>query len=921
MNEKYLPKKVRVLLVDQLGNEKIVTIDAKWDRIRVNLQSGAKVESIPTATRAHIPSNLANRGLKVDINKGTFAADTVDVAKVEADRKFNEQVQKGINEFYAESIAESMKELGETTEIIIETDEFGNVIETNEPTAEKETDTQDKKETTVEETKAEETKSEETTKEEETTTEETTKEETTTTEETTKEETTTDIAPTEATTEKGSTEEPTVAGFNLSEGDAEPEVDSGEVDEDGNKIVGSKGDGEVANSSETTKDETAKDEATVTTSTNSSADFDSAIEEPFKVETVYEQTTIEKVPSNELVEDPGLRGNVAAKALGDDSVVVIPQLKPIQLKTFGSGNNKAGLDMDGGSGGLFGAPGPGSHTGHGSNINYHASGEQYVTDLSRYTVVDKTWSNAYVVEQESDIRDYANSSSNDYLLVLGTSFTINDDVDFKKKNFYLCANGNTLTFGFEEDTKNNNVKVGRIQHCRNIIVTNCQNTGGISGLNATGTDTSTHVPYDRKASVSYINQSGTVAYKKVSATAIQGGENGAEVVSVTNVKVEDIFSNVHDKIQFTGYDDDAAAFIRSTASYVFMGNVTAQRLVGAQGGLMKVGDAELLHVRGCEFYENKAFKGACFNVRFKTDTAAVVSGGATGTNKGVFIYDNKFERNGYAFFDRDDENPYTFGRYPFAMTQYYKVDGTGLLKEKITSGFNETTNTNVGYNKANGSKPKTSGTYETHQYQNLGYEKTTYNYDKTEANGLVLIDNVGIGQTNNTAISIEDNSIKNNMPYDLCGSFHVSLSNSLASSVPGRSGKDAINIDVVRNVIENNCQYKSSKNEGDVASGLTISMNPDGYVDHRTVRYEEAYKMGSNSEAIPYQKAIYENGEFGVAGRLDFFNNWVYDNYNMSPNPAGVSIRNIKEVQNIKKFKCKCRCIKTQLHFWWWCSL
>ena len=819
MNEKYLPKVVRVLVEDQLGNQRVVTIDAKWDRIRVNQQSGARVKKVPIATKAYVPQSLINRGLKVDTNLGKFAPDTIDVAKEDADRKYNEQVQKGINDFYAEVYGTST-----LSEIIEETIEA----------------------------ETEETAEEETTKEETTKTEETTKEETTKEEETT----TTEVAPTEATTnakDKEDISEPTVAGFTLTEDDAEPEEGNATGDDEGTT---------VANASDATNNIVTKK------STNSNTEYDSAVTDPYVI-------------------DAALQG--LADVLGEDSVVIIPEFsKPIQLTTFGDGNGNSK------GGGLFGAATHNTH-GSGNYVNYHGV-MSYVADLTSYaSAADKTYTSDYIVSAESDIVDYANGTEDNRLLALGQDFSIDNEIDFKGKNFYLCANGSILTFTFEEDTKNNTIKAGTIKNCGNIIVTDCtpygSTRGSIAGLNSSG------VPYDRKASVSYINQSGTTAYKKISLSCLETRKDAVvDVVSVTHVRVRDIWSNVHDKIQFTGYDDDAAAFINAKAKTVFMGGVEASRLVGAQGGLMKVEEAEFLNVRGCTFEDNKAFKGACFNVRFKTDTAAAVANGkGYGTNKGVYIRDNTFKNNAYAFFDRDDENPYTFGRYPFKKTYYYKVDGTGLLKEKITYAFNETGDgSGLGYTRANDSKPKAS----TYQYQKLGYEKTTYNYDKTVANGLVLVDNVGIGAFNDVnSISVEGNNVVDNMPYDLCGTFHISISNSLADSVPGAANKGDLSIDVINNTIQNNCQYKSSKNDGDVASGLTISMNPDGYVDHRTVTYEEAYKMGTNSEAIPYEKAVYENGEYGVGARLDFFDNYINDHYNSSPNPGAICIRNIKEVQ------------------------
>ena len=693
----------------------------------------------------------------------------------------------------------------------------------------------------------------------------------------------------------------------MTENDAEPE----DANATGDNTSDDSSAG-VANASDATN--TGNDVVTKK-STNSNTEYDSKVTEPYVIDTVYVPTTLEKVTAKELTEDPGLLGNIAtqlvdpntanfavggelnmdavlnelAGVLGDNSVVMIPECKPIQLTAFGNGltgeNNSP-------SDGLFGG-GPSTLHNHPNN---KVLPEPYST-WDKYSELNPSYTNSYAIDNESDLRDYANSGAGVRMAYLAaTEVKINDVIDFKNKDLWLCLNGKTLKFTFEEDTKNNTVKGGIIKGVKNLIVTDCSGgtgapTGQVSGLNTSSTDVSTHVPYDRKASVSYINQSGTVAYKKISMSAIEA--NG-KYVAIVHANVRDLWSNVHDKIQFTGYDDDAAAFVNATSSFVAIAGVTAERLVGAQGGLLKAQEVEYLDVVQSTFTDNKAFKGACFNVRFKDDTPAIVAGGY-GTNRGINISNNTFTQNAYAFFDRDDENPYTFGRYPFEKTYYYKVDGTGLLKERITSGFNETGDgSGAGYTRANDFKPKADA----YQYQNLGYEKATYNYDGTMPNGLVLVSNIGIGYyIDNNCVEFKNNIVEDNMPYDLCGTVHLSLSNSLADSVPGHAVKDTVRIGVKENRIKNNCQYKSSKNDGDVASGITISVDPGSYAKHLEVTYEEAYKMGTNSEAIPYQKAVYKNGEYGVAAKLDFFDNDINNNYNNSPNPGAVSIRNISNRQ------------------------
>ena len=878
MNEKYLPKTVRVLIEDQLGNQRVVAINAKWDRIRVNQQSGARVKSVPTATRAYVPKNLEGRGLKIDVNKGVFAKDTVNVAKEDAERLYEQQVQKGISDFYAESYAKEHENDEETVEEVEEIIE-DEVADSNDGAEENtEEETYDEEATTEETTEAEPTEAE----------------------------------PTEATVvEKEEITEPTVAGFSLTEADSEPEDDSQVTyDEDGNALFGNSNEETNTSADETT----ANNDTTATSSIVENANG-LAVVDPYVIKTVYETSEVEKVSGADLVEDPGLLGNVAtqvvnpntanfavggelnmdavleslAESLGDNAVVFMPSQEPVQLTTFGNGllndrvNNNAG-------GGLFGAGGPADHV--------HANNRVLTgTWATRYTTYfDPTYSGGYAIDAESDLRDYVTSGAGRLAFLAADEVKINNVVDFKNKDLFLCLNGKTLKFTWEEDTKNNTVKGGILKNVKNLVVTDCSNssgdpTGQVSGLNTTPTDSKYHVPYDRKASVSVVSETGSVNVKNISMSAI---ETKGTYVAIVRANVRDLWSNVHDKIQFSGYDDDAAAFVNATASYVAIGGVTAERLVGAQGGLLKAENVEYLDVFKNTFTDNKAFKGACFNVKFKDDTDANVQSG-TGTNRGVIIRENEFKQNAYAFFDSNDENPYTFGRYPFAKTYYYKVDGTGILEEKITSGFNETGDgTTNGYTRANDSKPKGSATY---QYQNLGYEKATYNYDATMPNGLVLVTNIGIGASNGyNGVWFENNTVKDNMPYDLCGTVHLSLSNSLADSVSGSANKDNVSINVKENDIQNNCQYKSSKNDGDTAAGITVSVDPGSYAKHLIKSYEEAYKMGTNSEAIPYLKAVYKNGEFGVAGKLDFFNNNINNNYNNSPNPGAVSIRNIGEV-------------------------
>ena len=861
MNSKYLPKQVRVLVEDQLGNQRVLTINAKWDRIRVNQQSGRRVDKTPKATRAYIPSKLSREGLKIDVNAGTFAKDTINVAEVKENREFNAQVQKGINEYYSEinekiaknneeQLSESLDESVSETYEEKETALVEKVNETEETFDESSSEYDETAETYEEVEKTEET---------EDNTEEPT--ETIIVDETILEEIL----------------EPTVAGFVLSDEESSEETETSKELES-TTAVNVEAEGEEESTTASSEDTGLKGGVTVIENGN-----DAQIVNSYEVETVYEDSKIEIVSGNELADDAGLQGNLSssivdpekanfavggelnfdsalselANMLGEDSVVLIPNLEPVQLTAFGDG--------------LFGSGADGTtHTTHTGN---------YVSDLNGVGPTFNPNQN-YVIASDSDLVDYANDATkNGWILTLGNNVSVTKDIDFKKHHFYFCTNGHVLTFAEIENTKTNIYEPGRITNAGDVVITNCKSP--VTSGDITGLDSSTGVPYDRRI---YSTVSST--YKSVS--AIEGVGNYSIVQGVV---VNYIWSNVHDKIQFTGYDDDAAAFIHATASYVNIDDVWAHDLVGAKGGLMKANEVKKAVIRNNKFERNKAFMGACFNIRFKDAISKT-----QGTTEGLEISNNEFKQNAYAFFDYNDENPYTFGRYTYAKTEYFKVSDTGVFAEKITTGFNDTSVGSDAYTRANDAKPNYGKTYESHQYQNLGYEKTTYNYDSYIANGLILVDNVGMSNSGTLSIDIAENEITNNMPYDLCGTFHLSFNNVIADSVNGNTFRDKIKINVYKNEIVNNCQYKSSKNEGDVAAGMTISVAPWSFAKHVTIAYEDAYKMGTNSEAVPYKKAVYKNGEYGVGGILDFYNNIINYNYNNSPNPGSIAIRNMYQV-------------------------
>lgn len=365
MNEKYLPKKVRVLVEDQLGNQKVIEINARWDRIRVNQQSGRRVDTTPKATRAYIPTKLANEGLKIDVNQGTFADNTVNVAQKLDNIKFEEQVQKGINAYY--------EELNKNSENVDkETEEF----ETVDETAEAITDEAEK----VEDETAETAETAETTETAETAEE------------------TTEVIVIEETTIEELTE-PTVAGFVLSD---EGEDIEDAVEEDLEKAEETTTEVAIENSE-------GEDDSTSTVVENGN---DAEIVNSYEIETVYELSEVELVGNQELIEDKGLQGNLAngvvdpntanfavggdlnfdsalqelANELGDNAVVIIPKLKPVQLTAFGEG--------------LLGA-GPGAA---------HAHTDNRVSNLSGVGPT-YTAANNYVIASDSDLVDYANDTS------------------------------------------------------------------------------------------------------------------------------------------------------------------------------------------------------------------------------------------------------------------------------------------------------------------------------------------------------------------------------------------------------------------------------------------------------------------------------------------------------------------------------
>ncbi|MBQ2204689.1 MAG: hypothetical protein II411_02190, partial [Lachnospiraceae bacterium] len=92
MQEKYLPKTIKILLEDQIGNQKVVEVNAKWDPLFVDLQFGHKFDKTKRATRSYIPDNLSGQGVKLDENTATFTPDSVNVAEIEAQNEYEEKV-------------------------------------------------------------------------------------------------------------------------------------------------------------------------------------------------------------------------------------------------------------------------------------------------------------------------------------------------------------------------------------------------------------------------------------------------------------------------------------------------------------------------------------------------------------------------------------------------------------------------------------------------------------------------------------------------------------------------------------------------------------------------------------------------------------------------------------------------------------
>ena len=507
--------------------------------------------------------------------------------------------------------------------------------------------------------------------------------------------------------------------------------------------------------------------------------------------------------------------NELSSLIGDE-VLFVPELKPVVLETYGSGE-------------LFGA---------GSHANHRPGDDNFgpPTALSNRENVAGNMNGTGIQAGVPDkvLQDYANSSKADYQIVLTGNVTLTKEIDFKNKNLYLCLNGYTLIFGQTETEGTGELATASvIKNVNNCIITTCnaaqtaaqQQNDGITGFGAgtgnriTGicyddSDTEHYQkPYDRRKRVQ-----GLDILKSTASSCIEAKGPYVGITPRSNafpIKIDYIWSNYHNKIKYTSYDTDAAAFINAKgAQNVAIRNTTVDHLVGCQGGVLKAEGVRTANISNNTFTYNKAFKGACFNLKFDENNTGDLN-----------ITTNTFNRNGYAFYDYNDENPYTFGRYPYNVTDYWSFKSTNDIDSLVSMANQETSNATAPGYAANQMKP--AGSY---QYQNLGYEATSYDYETYVPNGIILIDNFGKPMgTANGNINFNNNTVTENMPYDLCSTVHISLSNILTQKISGTDYSSNVKLNVCDNDITKNTQYKSSLNEWDSAAGIVLSVNPNSH--------------------------------------------------------------------------------------------
>ena len=808
MKERYTPKKVKVFLRDQIGNEKIVEIDAKWNYKFINQLVDERFESHTIATKAYVPRTLENRGVKVDVNLGEFREDSVNVAEIEENQKVERAIQEQKSEYYAESMKDEMQ-----GKAVVDGEYIDDIAETVE---------------TVE-SKVEEKKEEETVE-----------------------------------TEKAEEVIETVAAFTST-------------------LVEEKEENETTNSVEADQDnvEASPEETT-----------DTAVVDPFVVETVYEEVTLDKVSAGELADEKGLQGNIATqiinpstaewgvgseldmdaafsslKSMLGEEILIMPELESITLKTFGDG--------------FLGADPTESHTIHRPDYNGGADLSKFgpSSKYANYTIsgtanIETKANGAPYSAADKLLEDYAKSSTygrtTEYEIVLSADTTLYKQIDFQGKNLYLCLNGHTLRFAQSDTLDISTASI--IKNVKNVIITTCKNAGKISGINP-----ATNVPYDRKNRVEGLDLLKSTASSCIEAS---GGQYAGIHSSAHTIEIEYVWSNYHNKIKYTGAETDAAALINTKLdasnnvnTEVWLDSVNVHDLVGCQGGVIKAENVASLTVRNSIFERNRAFKGACFNIKGKSLATSI-------TNNSL-IENNRFKNNGYAFLLYNDENPYTFGRFPYEVTGYYPINNSNDIEALVSMSGQETRNASAPGHTADSMKPTDS-----YQYRNLGYESTVYEYETYVPNGIILIDNYYFGSST-AAFTISSNNITENMPFDLCSTFMLALNN--ANLVNNQ-------INVYSNYITKNAQYKSSLNEWDSAAGMVIAVNPASPNRHLLVSYELAYRVDENANPVEYQKEVFKNDEKGTSGTLNFYNNIINGNYAGSKNAGAISIRNMREV-------------------------
>ena len=418
---------------------------------------------------------------------------------------------------------------------------------------------------------------------------------------------------------------------------------------------------------------------------------------------------------------------------------------------------------------------------------------------------------------------------------LAGNYNITGNIDMGGHDLYICLGGSTLTF-------TGNYYISNI---KNLRIVDCHNFGDEA---AVGTITSDGT--DR----------GNADSKSISCFE---ATNQTEEVIIANVNVKNITSLRHNKVQYIGYDDEAAALVYASASSVinvFIGYVNASNLTGAKGGLIKVEKVSEFILKSSKFINNKAFMGAIANIKFDCGDADY-----------CYVSDNIFIGNKFAFYDYNDNNKYTYSKY--VNDEGKIVDASGSEISVNSNGI--ITNKDVIADKD-------------------GYTSVTYPYeDPTMRNGLLLMSDFGKHENLSSRTRIQNNTFNYNMPYDMCPVIHFSFNNKNVNV-------DNQEIVISNNKIKGNKQFvDSSSGNQHMASGMVISVNPNssdnGGTDERGFDLSSASKIERNV-VVWYDKKTYNNSLTKKVGDVYFYNNEVKDNENNSSNVGAVSFMNMKNV-------------------------